>query len=209
MKRSTFIIGILFAFTAFTAFAEKATIDSVCTSIASHKVTTGSFVQEKTNGKSSRVLKSNGTFILSPEGVGLSTVKPLKTFQGITQTSVIRTTPDGSRSVIDVSNNQMYKSISQIVVSLFNGDKTELEKNFSIQFTATESSWQMTLTPKDKTIASSVGTITLGGNAATGKISLDSLVIDNASGGKTAYTFSEQKYKEVLSDAEKALFARK
>jgi hypothetical protein len=209
MKRSTFIIGILFAFSAVTAFAEKATIDSVCTSIASHKVTTGSFVQEKTNGKSKRVLKSNGTFILSQEGVGLSTVKPLRTFQGITQTSLIQTNPDGSRSVIDVSNNQMYKSIAQIIVSLFNGDKSELEKNFSIQFTADDSSWQMSLTPKDKTIASSVGTITLGGSSLTGKTSIDTLVIDNSSGGKVAYTFSEQKYKEVLSDAEKALFAKK
>ena len=172
-------------------------------------MTTGSFVQEKTNGKSSRVLKSNGTFILSQEGVGLSTVKPLKTFQGITQTSVIKTNPDGSRSVIDVSNNQMYKSIAQIVVSLFNGDKSELERNFSIEFTATDNSWHMSLTPKDKTIASSVGIISLGGSSVSGNVSIDTMVIDNASGGKVSYTFSEQKYKEVLSDAEKALFAKK
>ncbi|MBO4320643.1 MAG: outer membrane lipoprotein carrier protein LolA [Treponema sp.] len=208
MKRSKVFLIVFFAFTAMTVFAEKATVDSVCMSLSSHKVTTGSFVQEKTNGKSSRVLKSNGTFILSQDGVGLSTIKPLKTFQGITQTSVIKTTPDGSRSVIDVSNNQMYKSISQIVISLFNGDKSELEKNFTIQFDASDTNWQMLLTPKDKTIASSVGTITLGGSSS-GMISFDTLIIDNASGGKVSYTFSEQKYKEVLSDAEKALFARK
>ena len=208
MKRSQVFLIVFFAFTAMTVFAEKATVDSVCMSLSSHKVTTGSFVQEKTNGKSSRVLKSNGTFILSQDGVGLSTIKPLKTFQGITQTSVIKTTPDGSRSVIDVSNNQMYKSISQIVISLFNGDKSELEKNFTIQFDASDTNWQMLLTPKDKTIASSVGTITLGGSSS-GMISFDTLIIDNASGGKVSYTFSEQKYKEVLSDAEKALFARK
>ena len=209
MKCSKYLICALFAFAAATVFPEKATLDTVCTSIAAHKVTTGSFVQEKTNGKSSRVLKSNGTFILSQEGVGLSTVKPLKTFQGITQTSVIKTNPDGSRSVIDVSNNQMYKSIAQIVVSLFNGDKSELERNFSIEFTATDNSWHMSLTPKDKTIASSVGIISLGGSSVSGNVSIDTMVIDNASGGKVSYTFSEQKYKEVLSDAEKALFAKK
>ena len=209
MKCSKYLICALFAFAAATVFAEKATLDTVCTSIAAHKVTTGSFVQEKTNGKSSRVLKSNGTFILSQEGVGLSTVKPLKTFQGITQTSVIKTNPDGSRSVIDVSNNQMYKSIAQIVVSLFNGNKSELERNFSIEFTATDNSWHMSLTPKDKTIASSVGIISLGGSSVSGNVSIDTMVIDNASGGKVSYTFSEQKYKEVLSDAEKALFAKK
>ena len=67
----------------------------------------------------------------------------------------------------------------------------------------------MSLTPKDKTIAAVMKTITLSGSGNAASSSFDSLAVEQQDGSSVTYTFTEQQYKEVLSNEEKAFFAAK
>ena len=186
------------------AFAKPASIDSVCASLASRNVTTGNFQQEKI--VSQRNLKSTGTFVLSKTGIAFITEKPIKSTQSISQSSVVTITADGSRTVLDTSDNTIFQGITQVVSSLFEGDKSKLEKNFSTSISAGEKEWTIKLLPKDQNIAAMVKDITLGGTGNSESSELKSMTLVLNNGITVRYTFSELKYKSALSESEKALF---
>lgn len=186
------------------AFAKPASIDSVCESLASRKVTTGSFLQEKI--VSPRNLKSTGSFVLSKTGVAFITEKPIKSTQSISPGSVVTITADGSRTVLDTSDNTIFQGITQVVSSLFEGDKSKLETNFSTSISAGENEWTIKLLPKDQNIASMVRDISLGGTGNSESSELKSMTLVLNNGITVRYTFSELKYKSALSESEKALF---
>ena len=187
-----------------SAFAKPASIDSVCASLASRNVTTGNFQQEKI--VSQRNLKSTGTFVLSKTGIAFITEKPIKSTQSISQSSVVTITADGSRTVLDTSDNTIFQGITQVVSSLFEGDKSKLEKNFSTSISASEKEWTIKLLPKDQNIAAMVKDITLGGTGNSESSELKSMTLVLNNGITVRYTFSELKYKSALSESEKALF---
>ena len=186
------------------AFAKPASIDSVCASLASRNVTTGNFQQEKI--VSQRNLKSTGTFVLSKTGIAFITEKPIKSTQSISPSSVVTITADGSRTVLDTSDNTIFQGITQVVSSLFEGDKSKLEKNFSTSISAGEKEWTIKLLPKDQNIAAMVKDITLGGTGNSESSELKSMTLVLNNGITVRYTFSELKYKSTLSESEKALF---
>ncbi|MBP5176403.1 MAG: outer membrane lipoprotein carrier protein LolA [Treponema sp.] len=186
------------------AFAKPASIDSVCASLASRNVTTGNFQQEKI--VSQRNLKSTGTFVLSKTGIAFITEKPIKSTQSISPSSVVTITADGSRTVLDTSDNTIFQGITQVVSSLFEGDKSKLEKNFSTSISAGEKEWTIKLLPKDQNIAAMVKDITLGGTGNSESSELKSMTLVLNNGLTVRYTFSELKYKSTLSESEKALF---
>ena len=211
MKHSikSVIAAFAFVFSAAFAAAQHATIDSVCQTLANHPVTTGNYVQEKTSANSSRVLRSNGTFILSRKALGLRNIKPVKSFRGLTPDYMIRVTPDGAKTVIEAAGNETFRTIAELVDSLFDGEKTLLEKNFTVQFSADDSGWNMKLYPKDKTIASVLNVIDIYGTGSGNNCVLNTLKIADEKGGTMLYKLSDLVYKEDLSGDEKALFAKK
>ena len=206
MKRffQTTFFSLLFSLLCAASFAKPATIDSVCKSLSSKNVTTGNFVQEKIINQ--RTLKSNGTFILSKSGINFTTEKPIKSSQSITPTSIITITSDGKHITVDTSEDALFQSITQVITSIFDGNKTKLEKDFQVSISASEKEWNVKLLPNDKNMASVVKEINLGGtgNFDASELCYMTLVLNN--GATIKYTFSDHKYKNALSESEKLLF---
>lgn len=202
------IIGIFIALALASAslFASP-TISDVCKSITEHKVTTGDFSQEKTSAKLKRPLKSTGKFIFSTEGIVWQTLKPFPSTNVITNSKILQISANGNKSVIDGSTNETFKSSSAMLTSIFSGNQAELEKNFTIEFTSNESSWNMKLTPKDSTISSVMNFFTVSGAVLGSKITFDSMSVTQNQTDVTTYSLLNQTYKQELSNAEKAFFA--
>ena len=187
--------------------AEGATVDSVLTSLTSRNVTTGNFIQEKYSAKLKKPLKSSGSYVFCRDGIVWQTLKPFKSSMTITQTSLIQVKADGSKTVIDGSANEVFRSVANTVSSLFSGTRTELEAVFKIDsFTDDKGIWNMALTPKDATIASALKRVEIGGKLTGNEASLDSMTIAQSDTESTKYTLKDQNYKKELSDVEKALF---
>lgn len=190
--------------------SKNLTIDDICSSLTSSKVTSGDFVQEKTSPKLSRPLVSSGNFIISEKGIVWAAQKPFKTSTVITENSITQIGLNGKRQVIDGSSNEIFKSVAATLSSLFTGNKAALETYFTISdFSSDSSSWKMDLLPKDKTISSAILKISLGGkiqNQNEKKASLDSMKILQSGESSTSYALSNQKYSQELSDEQKKFF---
>src|SRR5574344_3031793 len=133
MKRHIVNIAFLLLLAASSVFADDGlSFDKVCAQLAQHPNTTGNFTQVKTIRKRNRSLKSSGTFIFSLDGIMWKTLKPFASTLVVGKTSVIQTTPDGKKTVIDASNNQIFTSISSTLSSIFSGDTGTLQKNFKV-----------------------------------------------------------------------------
>ena len=208
------IISLIFTgFLAASVFADGISMDSVFDSLTSDKVTTGNFVLEKSAAKLKRSLKSSGTFIFSDMGILWQTLRPFPSTMSVTESSIIQTAPDGTKTVIDGSSNEVFKTVAQTLSSLFGGSRENVEKYFEVKdFDSSASGWKLLLEPKDKTIAQALKTIELGGAVvqekpgSSSKARLDSIVIKQSETETTVYQLSNQKKKKDLTDAEKAFF---
>ena len=206
MNRKHFtILAALAIFSMAAVSAQNATVESVCKSLTAHKVTTGNFTQEKKIANAKRSLKSSGTFLFSSTLVIWDTEKPVASSLIVTNDKIIQKSTNGKTSVLSGSDNEAFKGVSQSVTALFSGDKSALERNFTINFSSTATTWKMVLTPKDKTVASAMKTITVSGTGNAKSSVFTNLAVEQLDGGTINYAFTDHKYKEELSDAEKAL----
>ena len=211
MKKIIKIATIVFALTlsAVTSVAAQTSLDDVLYSITSHKVTTGDFNQEKTAPNLKRPLKSSGKFIFSETGIVWQTQKPFPSTMAVTKDSMTMTAANGKKTVTDGSTNEVFKSVAATLTALFSGNRSELEKHFEIKdFSANASTWKVSLTPKDKTIAQALTKIDMSGAANGKKSSLDTMVVSQSDASTTKYDLLNQIYKEELSNEEKAFFAK-
>ncbi|MBO4405085.1 MAG: outer-membrane lipoprotein carrier protein LolA, partial [Treponema sp.] len=154
MKRilSFFAAAVL---AAVSVSAQTVTLDEVCTSLTEHKVTTGKFVQERKSQKLKKPVSSSGVYIICTEGVVWKTEKPFPSVSAVTESKIIQTLPSGKKNVIDGSSNEVFKTVSKTLSSLFSGNKKQLEENFILKdFSAENEQWILMLEPKDRTIAS-------------------------------------------------------
>ena len=129
---------------------------------------------------------------------------------------MIQISANGTKSVMNGNDNQIFSNISETLRSVFSGNVTKLEKNFLCDFKITniENSnsdyiWSVILTPKDSTIASVIKTLELYGqyNSSKDKNSiLDSLKMTEASNNTITYEFSNQQYPKELSSDDKQIF---
>lgn len=197
------ILGFLFLLTA-VAFAQN--LEEVCASLAEHPNTTGNFVQVKTIQTNGRKLKSNGTYIISTEGILWRTEKPVPSSLILTKNSVVQIAANGKKSVMDGRDNQMFANISETLSSVLSGDAAALRKNFNCDFTINnDGQWSVKLEPKDSTIASVMKTLVLSGTYQQYAI-MTSLVMQEASDNEIRYEFLNQKFPKELSADEKQIF---
>jgi hypothetical protein len=209
-KRIVNLILILSVAAASSVFAAGSiTFDTVCARLAQHPNTTGDFTQVKKISAANRLLKSSGTFIFSLEGIMWKTEKPFPSTLVVGMTSVIQTTPDGKKTVIDASNNQIFTSISTTLSSIFSGDTDKLYSSFNVNFSVTGSEWTAVLTPRDKTITAVMKSLTLGGKNTDSSTEFNSIVMTEAGGDTITYTFFNQQYPKELSNDQKADFTAK
>ncbi len=186
-------------------------LDSVCRDLTAYKVTSGSFVQERTAANLRRPLKSQGNFVICDEGIAWKTEKPVSSLLAVSRDKIIQVAPDGRKTMIDGSGNETFKSIAGTLATVFSGDRTELEKNFHVSFSSAGSSpegndWMIRLVPKDSTIAAAMKSIVMEGTSGNESF-ISSVSIEEQGGAGIRYFFSNQVHRTGLTDDEKAYFS--
>lgn len=210
-KKAFFAILAIF-FARFSFAAENSPdvfVNSVCEGLAQNRNTIGDFTQTKTLAESGRKLKSAGIFTISPYGIMWKTEKPFANTLVVTEDKMIQTAAGGKKSVLNGSENQIFKSISAVLRSLFSGNSNELYKNFEI-FVAEKNeqsgNWIIELSPKDSNISAVMKKFVLSGKTEQNRVTLNSLEILENSNNKIKYEFSNQKYPQELTNDEKNVF---
>lgn len=204
-KISVITASLFFACTGL--FAQNFTLDDVCASLTKYAVTTGNFVQKKTSASLKKPLTSSGTFIISREGILWNTKKPYASQMAVTESKIIQTLPSGKKTVMDGSSNEIFKTVSKTVSSLFSGNKNSIEQNFNIvKFEATSSAWSLVLEPKDSTIAQVLKQVSVEGERKKSSAEFSKMNISQ-SDTEILYEFTDRKYKDELSAEEKLFFA--
>lgn len=207
MKIKKFVVSFLIAGFVSCIFAAGNDLDSVCNKLSAHAITTGDFVQTKTIASTGRSLKSSGNFIFSLEGIMWKTLKPFPSAMIVTDKAVIQVAADGKKTVIDVSDNEIFGSIAATLTGIFSNDVVQLRKNFNINFSDKGAGvWEMVLSPKDSTISSVMKFLTLSGKYSESSATIESLVMTEASENSIKYDFINQKYPKELTADEKANF---
>jgi hypothetical protein len=208
MKRTFSLLAVFFM--SLALFAQSApSLDQVLNSLTSRKVTEGSFTMQKTSAKLKRPLTSSGTYIMSDKGIVWNTIKPFPQTMAVTEDAMIQIRPDGTKNVVDGSGNEIFKTVASSVKSIFGSSREGIEKSFNIKnFTSDKSTWNLTLVPKDSTIAGALNSIELGGSWKGSDCSLDKTVIVQGESNSTAYTYSNQVYKDALSESQLEYFKK-
>jgi len=202
---------IIFCF-SINCFAKALSVNDVLKNLTSHTNTVGDFLQEKSivvNG-SKRLLKSSGTFIISPNGIVWNTLKPVRSVSTITDGQIILTNSDGRKSVLDIPVNNDFSSFSVSFSSIFKGDMDNLNENFNVSYEESSSGkWKISLLPKKENISSFMKKIELVGINIRGDSRLDCVTLFQQNGEDIKYTLTNQQVKETLSDEEKYFFEAK
>ena len=204
MKKIFFLLLSLMICVSFS-FAQVSSSESfeqVCKNISSHKITKGNFNQIKVIKKLKREIKSSGTFIVSSkDGVLWNTQKPFKSSMAITKNGIVQTNAQGKKSVVAANGNATFEQVSGLMTSLFNGNIDELNKNFEIEFIGSSENWNVNLVPKDASVQNFITNIEMAG-----KMTIDTMVLNEPSGDFTKYEFSNQTFAESLTSEELAKF---
>lgn len=207
-KKFKFVLIALFGLiVSSTIFAEELSMDVVCKKLAEHSNTTGDFIQTKLIKSANRTLKSNGVYIFSLEGIMWKTLKPFPSTLAVGETFVIQTAANGTKTVIDASDNQIFLSIAQTLSAVFSNNSEKLNSNFITTFTPKgNGGWEMKLVPKDSTVASVLKSLTLIGTYSQSLCAIDEIVMTESSDNSITYSFTNQKYPKELTADEKANF---
>ncbi len=205
-RKKLMICTILFALAAVLSAND---LKSVCNGLARNSVTRGDFTQVKEvkSAKGTRSLKSYGNVVLCTQGIIWDTQKPFPSKMVISKERIVQISSDGKQSVVDGKDNPTFLGISATITAVFSGDMDEINKRFFTEFKDLgEGKWSIALKPKDSSIASVVGSITLSG-VSSDTTTLESMVIQEAGDSSVLYQFANHKYSKDLTSDEKALFA--
>lgn len=201
MKKS--ILCFLMIMLSFYLCAQNLSLEDVCKGLSLRPNTSGDFIQTKTINANGRKLKSNGKFIICPEGIMWNTEKPFPSKLVITKNQMIQTGADGKQTVMSGSDNQIFENISSTLSSVFTGNSDELKRNFETNFSFVENKWKVELTPKDSTIGQVMKMLTLSGVTKNkNDFSIDKLELLETSSNTITYEFLNQQYPKELSLSE-------
>ena len=208
MKKRGFLLLIILIFGtsfSFSQATQNPAFIEVCESLASHKITKGSFNQTKVIKRISREIKSSGFFLVSADdGILWKTKKPFISTTAIGKNGIVQTGKNGKKSLISSNENATFEQVSSLMTSLFNGDAESLDKNFDIEFIGSKDSWNINLIPKDSSVALFIEAIEM-----SGKNAIDIMILNEPTGDFTKYEFSEHTFPNSLTKDEKDAFSEK
>jgi outer membrane lipoprotein carrier protein len=214
-KRIALAIALC-AFAAMGAFAEgvdpvfahplndssRASLSASFGRLSDKPVVSGSFTQTKRIKRLGRNLVSKGDFLFSVEdGVYWNIRSPYPSTLILTAKRLVQRSATGEESVMDSSDNLVFKRIAGTMQSVFSGDLSALEDEFSVYFQGDLSAWHVGLVPKEKTVRDVIASIVVEGSE-----SITNLKLAEGSGDVVSYAFTTAKTADGLTEAERGLF---
>ena len=133
-------------------------LEEVYSRISSHPVTKGELTQEQYIKVANRSLVSKGTFVMAADkGIIFDITDPFPSSMVVTEEKMVQTLPGNVISVLDGSENAMFKNIARIIHSVFANDVQVLKDNFQVSVTGGPKD-VVTLVPKDPLLSKKYGT---------------------------------------------------
>lgn len=131
----------------------------------------GRFAQSKTLSGVSKKLNSEGFFIVDKsKGVVWVTEKPIYQTLKVSNSGIRIGNKSGVLMNLDARSEPSVKYINELVLAIFSGDMTALEKLFNYSGDVRAKDWNLELTPKN-TVSLPFKKITIVGSSAISRIS--------------------------------------
>ena len=161
----------------------------------------GKFTQSKTLSGVSKKLNSEGFFIVDKsKGVVWVTEKPIYQTLKVSDSGIRIGNKGGVLMNLDARSEPSVKYINELVLAIFSGDMSALEKLFNYSGDVTTKDWNLELTPKN-TVSLPFKKITIVGGSAISRISFVS-----KDGDLTEVIFSDVRLAPVLGKDEALQF---
>ncbi len=193
---------------SFSTMANVTDLASLQQQLSKNTVIRGEFSQQRHLQMFDAPLSSTGHFTLSKtHGLLWQQEAPFAVNLVLTQDKLRQTFSDQAPKTISAQENPMAFYFSRVFLSVFHGDTTALEEQFTLDFSAENSQfengqWQLLLVPRRAPLDRVFKSITLAG-----KDYIDTLTLQEQRGDKTEIEFTNQtSLPKELTDAEYAQF---
>jgi len=165
--------------------------------VSSAPTVRGKFTQSKTLSGVSKKLNSEGFFIVDrSRGVVWITEKPIYQTLKVSDSGIRIGNKSGVLMNLDARSEPSIKYINELVLAIFSGDMSVLEKLFNYSGEVTAKGWNLELTPKN-TVTTLFKKISIAGGSTISRISFIS-----KDGDLTEVIFSDVRLAPVLSKDE-------
>ncbi|MDA7746676.1 outer membrane lipoprotein carrier protein LolA [Psychromonas sp.] len=172
--------------------------------LTTKKVLRGDFIQSKTLQMFNQPLVSDGTFLLShQQGLIWNQITPFPVTLVLAKDKLRQQFEDQTPEIIEAKDNPMVFYFSHLFLSLFKGDLSALESQFSMTITESEKeTWLLHLSPKESPLNKVFKQIEIKGNKQ-----IQSLVLTELNGDLSVIEFSNINQEQTqLSQQEENAF---
>lgn len=204
MKVRIFFMAFLFyaVIPLFSADSDQI-LEQLYSGVLSHKIVKGEYIQNKVLKKINHTISSGGTFIIdAAHGVIFDVHKPFPAEIVVGQDRLVQKLPDGTVSILDGSENAIFRQMANIVSSVFMNDLPALKKNFDVTLEDSDNGYVLHLIPCDSLLHDVIPMIVLDISDA-----VDSVVLHEGNGNTVEYIFSGHTYPDRLEEYEQSLFS--
>lgn len=160
-----------------------------------HPIVVGNFVQTRLITGLSKPLVSSGDFVfLKSRGIYWHTLEPVEF-----ETAFVNAESDDSgqqpkQTKPKQNTGPMQKKIGELLMSFLGGNLQNLERQFHLNLTESENSWQLSLLPKRKAVKKHLSELTIEGTDY-----IDEINIDSENSGTTTIRFNNIQHRAKLN----------
>jgi outer membrane lipoprotein-sorting protein len=172
-------------------------VSQIETLVSAAPTVRGKFTQSKTLSGVSKKLNSEGFFIVDKsKGIVWITEKPIYQTLKVSNSGIRIGNKSSVLMNLDARSEPSVKYINELVLAIFSGDMSALERLFNYSGEVTAKGWNLELTPKN-TVSTLFKKITIVGSSTINRISFIS-----KDGDLTEVIFSDVRLDPVLSKDE-------
>ena len=152
---------------------ESPEVQKVMQALSAAETVHGTFTQKRTVVKIKRTFESSGKFEISQKnGITWDMEKPFASKLVISDSGVVQTNADGSKTKMASADNVIFREIATSMRAVLSGNIAVLENRFDLFFLQQKKGWSVGLLPKEKTIRKAITSIVLEGDKDLKKVEL-------------------------------------
>lgn len=168
--------------------------------LAKPNILCGRFDQTKQLSGMKKPLASHGRFcVVAGKGVLWRTLQPFPNTLRLTRDEIVHFQGERVAMRLDAKQEPTVRMINSVLFSLLSGDLAQLDILFEVDGSVDASNWRVALKAREPALAKAIGAIELDGGAY-----VKNILINEASGDRTAIVFSKIQTGETAMLAEEA-----
>lgn len=168
--------------------------------LAKPNILCGRFDQTKQLSGMKKPLASHGRFcVVAGKGVLWRTLQPFPNTLRLTRDEIVHFQGERVAMRLDAKQEPTVRMINSVLFSLLSGDLAQLDTLFEVDGSVDASNWRVALKARQPALAKAIGAIELDGGAY-----VKNILINEASGDRTAIVFSKIQIGETAMLAEEA-----